>query len=135
VKATSGKSPIAFDFVLEELYSVDPKVRAMFGSHAVYVKDKIVLILRNRENHRNDNGVWLATSPEHHPSLRKDFPSLRTIGLLGSVETAWQNLPVEDERFEEEVMKACQLILKGDPRIGTIPRPRKKKNKTVNKGR
>ena len=127
MKSISGKSPIAFDFVLEELYSVEPKVRAMFGSHAVYVKDKIVLILRNRDSHPDDNGVWLATSPEHHQSLKKDFPSMRTIALLGSVETAWQNLPVQDECFEEAVMKACKLILRGDPRIGRVPGQRKRK--------
>jgi len=120
--------PIAYDFVLEELYPIDPIVKPMFGCHAIYVKEKIVLILRNKEAFKNDNGVWIATKHEHHESLRKDFLSMRTISLFGGADSGWQNLPAADDHFEEEVMKACKLILKGDPRIGKIPKPRRKKN-------
>ena len=127
MKAGKRKSSVAFEFVLEELYSVEPRVRAMFGSHAVYVRDKIVLILRNKDSYAYDNGVWLATAREHHQSLRKDFPSMRTIELFGGAESSWQNLPVEDAHFEEAVMKACKFILRGDARIGKIPKPRKKR--------
>ena len=81
------------------------------------------LIVIEREN---DNGVWLATSREHHSSLKKDFPSMRTIRLLGGSESEWQNLPLDSDDFEESVMKACRLILKGDPRIGKIPKRRQK---------
>ena len=62
MKTDTKKKKVAFDFVLEELYSLEPTVKPMFGSHAVYVKDKIVLILRCRESYQYDNGVWLATS-------------------------------------------------------------------------
>ena len=127
MKTNTKKKNVAFDFVLEELYSLEPIVKPMFGSHAVYVKDKIVLILRSRESYEYDNGVWLATSRVHHASLKKDFSSLRTIALFGGAESAWQNLPADGEYFEEEVMKACTFILRGDPRIGKIPKRRLKK--------
>ena len=127
MKSETKKNAVAFDFVLEELYSLEPTVRPMFGCHAVYVKEKIVLILRRKEHYPEDNGVWVATSREHHDSLRKNLPGMRNIALFGGAESGWQNLPSAGEHFEVEVMKACNLILRGDPRIGKIPKRRRKK--------
>jgi hypothetical protein len=120
---------IPFDFVLEQLYSVAPVVKPMFGCHAVYVKEKIVLMLRNKEDFPDDNGVWIATTTEHHESLRRNFPSMRSIGMFEGKITGWQNLPYEAGDFEESVIEACDLILKKDIRIGKVPKPRKKKKK------
>jgi hypothetical protein len=127
MKGETKKKAVAFDFVLEELYSLQPTVKPMFGCHGVYVKEKIILILRCKESHPEDNGVWLATSREHHDSLRKNLPAMRTIGLFGGSESSWQNLPADNEHFEEEVMEACNLILRGDPRIGKTPKRTRKK--------
>ena len=127
MKSETKKKGAAFDFVLEELYTLEPTVKPMFGCHAVYVREKIVLILRRKEHYPEDNGVWLATIREHHDSLRKDLRSMRTIGVFGGVESGWQNLPADSEQFEAEVMKACNLILRGDPRIGKTPKRRVKK--------
>lgn len=126
------KKPVAipFDFILEHLFSVNPIVKPMFGCHGVYVGDKIMLILRNKkESHEEDNGVWISTRNEHHDSLRKIFPSMRSIYLLGNGETNWQNIPAEADDFEESALKICELILKNDPRIGNIPKSRKAKSK------
>lgn len=117
---------IAFEFVLEQLYSANPVTKPMFGCHAVYVGNKIVLILRKKEVNEIDNGVWIATTREHHRSLHKDFPSMRSIAVFGT-EGGWQNLPEDAPDFEEAVISICGLILKGDQRIGKIPKPRKKK--------
>jgi len=121
------KQKIPFEFVLEELDRVHPRVRPMFGCYAIYVGEKLVLILRQRKDHTDDNGVWIAAKREDHESLKKEFPCMRSVRLLGTVETVWQNIPVDDERFEELVLKACGLIIKGDLRIGKIPKPKKKK--------
>ena len=96
----------------------------MFGCHAVYVGNKIVLVLRNRPDHSEANGVWVATKKEHHESLKKDLPSLRSVYLLsdGTAETNWQMVPMDSDTFEEEATKACELILEGDKRIGTVPK-------------
>ena len=124
------KIPVAFSFVLDELYSIEPRVRPMFGCHAMYHGEKIVVILRDRESHQHDNGVWIATSKESHESLKKLIPSLRSIEVLGGTgQTNWQNIPAEAIDFEESVLKVCSLILKNDPRIGRIPK-RKKKSKS-----
>lgn len=40
----------------------------MFGWLAVYVKDKIVPILRDKPTSVSDNGLWLAATAEHDQS-------------------------------------------------------------------
>jgi hypothetical protein len=126
------KKPIPFPFVLDELDGLTIATKAMFGCTAIYVEEKIVLILRDKTDHANDNGVWLATDAQHHPSLRKTFPNMRSLELFGSAkETNWQNLPKDSDDFEESVVKACTLVRKCDPRIGRIPKPRKTKRKEV----
>ncbi|HXC07009.1 MAG TPA: hypothetical protein VNZ86_19755 [Bacteroidia bacterium] len=121
------KKKIPFEFVLEELTALSPVVKPMFGCHAVYIGEKIMLVLRDRSDHVSDNGVWVATSKEHHESLKVLFPSLRSIDLLGNGQTNWQVLPAEADDFEEAVNKACDLIRRSDNRIGKVPVPKKKK--------
>lgn len=116
---------IPFNFVIENLFALDPIIKSMFGAYAIYVGNKIVLILRDKKD--EDSGVWIATVPEHHASLKKEFPIMRSIKIFGSGETAWQVLPMEEDDFETSVNRACDLILKGDIRIGKIPKPKKKK--------
>ena len=117
-----ARKQIPFDFALEHLESLSPITTPFFGCTAVYVGDKIVLILRNKSDKPESNGVWLATTIENHKSLQQDFPSMRSIGVLGDGTTGWQLLHVGDADFEESVIKACDLILRGDPRIGKIPK-------------
>ena len=123
------KSKIPFEFVLEELDRIHPRVKPMFGCYAIYVGEKLVLILRQRNDYTDDNGVWLAALHEHHASLKKEFPCMRSVRLLGSAETVWQNIPAVEDDFEELALKACRLILKGDVRIGKIPKPKKRVQK------
>jgi hypothetical protein len=96
----------------------------MFGCLAVYVEDKIMLILRDRPRNPADNGVWLATTLEHHESLRREFPRMRSIRLLGKKDTSWQVLPADAPDFEEAARRACALILARDSRIGKVPKRR-----------
>jgi hypothetical protein len=112
--------------VLEQLDSADPVIRPMFGCYAIYVRGRLVLILRLRDQHKHDNGVWLATSEEFHAELKLIFPCLRSIRLLGK-KSAWQNIPVNTEDFETFVMKACEMILKNDPRIGKVTKPKNRR--------
>lgn len=115
---------IPFNFVIDNLFAAEPIVKPMFGAHAIYIQDKIALILRDKND--EDSGVWIATTVEHHKSLKKDFPIMRSIQLFGSGESSWQVLPKDADDFETSVNLACDLILKGDPRIGKIPKPKKK---------
>ena len=117
---------IPFAFVLDELETLGPYTRPMFGCTAVYVDDKIVFVLRERPTGRADNGVWIATVKEHHASLRAELPSMRSITVFGVGETGWQVLPVDSPDFEESVLHACALVRAEDPRIGKVPKPKKR---------
>lgn len=110
--------------MLDEIASLAPVTRPMFGCVAVYVEDKIVLILRDKRESRADNGIWLATASEHHESLRREFPRMRSIRVFGKKPTQWQVLPADDPDFETSAMRACKLILARDPRIGKVPKTR-----------
>ena len=118
---------VPHEFVLEALTGLSPWTRTMFGCLAVYVKEKIVLILRDKPDATADNGVWLATTAEHHASLRREFPNMRSIGVLGKKVTGWQVLPAGAPDFEEAALRACELVITGDPRIGKIPNRRAKR--------
>src|SRR5262249_45924667 len=97
----------------------------MFGCHALYVGKKIYLVLRKRKSNPSINGVWVATSREHHESLKKDLPSMKSITVLGKAPTNWQVIRDTSSTFEEEVIRACELVKKGDPRIGKVPKSKR----------
>lgn len=126
---TQKKPP--FEFVLDALETLHPQTRPMFGCLAVYVGEKLVLILRDRGNpqDREDDGIWVVmpNAAQAH-ELRRDLPSLRPIRLFeGGGPTVWQVIPVESDNFEEEALRACELIQAGDPRIGKVPAKKPKK--------
>ena len=121
------RKPIPHEFVLDALSSLSPWTRSMFGCIAIYVDEKIVLCVRDKPETRADNGVWLATTEEHHEALRREFPNMRSIKVLGKAVTGWQVLPLDAPDFEASALRACELILTGDPRIGKIPKKRGRK--------
>jgi uncharacterized protein YdeI (YjbR/CyaY-like superfamily) len=131
--AAKPRKSVPYKFVLEALSPLSPATRPMFGCLAVYVGEKIMLVLRDKGGEDPDNGVWLATTHEHHESLRRAFPNMRSIGVLGKPVTGWQVLPANAPDFEEAALRACDLIAAGDPRIGKVPgarggaRPKSKK--------
>jgi hypothetical protein len=125
--AIKPRKPVPYEFVLDALSPLSPRTNPMFGCLAVYVGPKIVLILRDKRPSHPDNGVWLATTHEHHASLRSDFPHMRSISVLGKDVTGWQLLPADAPDFEEAALRACDLILARDPRIGKIPGAKKAK--------
>ncbi len=120
------RKAVPHEFVLDAIASLSPETRPMFGCLAVYVGDKIVCVLRDkRDDTAEDDGIWLATTVEHHASLRRDFPNMRSIRVLGKAVTGWQVLPAASPDFEEVASRACEFILAGDPRIGKIPASRR----------
>lgn len=125
LRVTPRKS-VPYEFVLDALAPARPRTRPLFSCLAVYLGERIVMALRDRPTHAADNGVWLATTPEHHESLRKEFPHMRSIGVLGKDVTGWQILPADAPDFEAAALHACELVLARDPRIGKIPKSRKR---------
>ncbi|HUB03404.1 MAG TPA: hypothetical protein VL983_11975 [Terriglobales bacterium] len=124
------RKPVPHAFVLDAIAALSPYTRPMFGCLAIYVREKIMLILREKPSNAADNGVWLATSEEHHEGLRQEFPNMRSVRIMGKTITGWQVLPTEAPDFESSALRACELVLAGDPRIGKVPGAKKAKLKT-----
>lgn len=120
----------AFDFVLDYLYPLEVKIKPMFGCHSFYVGNKIMFITRKKSSHENSNGIWIATTHNHHENLKKDFPSLQSVHVLnnGKGETGWRLLHESAEDFETSALRLCELIKEGDMRIGKIPKSKRKKS-------
>jgi hypothetical protein len=126
ILAGKQRKAVPYPFVLDALADLPTETRIMFGCLAVYQGDKIVLILRDRRDSPADNGVWIATTEEHHESLAREFPSMRSIQLFGNKITGWQVLPADAPDFEQAALRACELIVARDPRIGKVPKSRQK---------
>jgi hypothetical protein len=124
--ALKPRKAIPHEFVLDAIAARSPRTRSMFGCLAVYVEDKIVFLLRDKRDKTPDDGVWLATTEEHHESLRQEFPNMRSIQVFGKPVTNWQVLPSDAKDFEEAALRACELIVAKDPRIGKVPAKRRR---------
>jgi hypothetical protein len=115
-------------FVLEALAPINPEVRRMFSGFAVYLGDRIVCMLRDHPKSPRDNGVWLVlsdgTSPTD-PELHREFPSIRSIELLGNKIGHWLLIPSDGPGFELEALHACDLLLRHDYRFGRVPKSRR----------
>ena len=122
----SAKIPHAF--VVDALAPLRPEVRRMFSGFAVYVGNLLVLMLRDHVKSPRDNGVWLVLSEGTDPadrSIRREFPSLRRIELLGDKIGHWLLVPSDAQNFEREALHACDLLLRRDPRLGRVPQSRR----------
>jgi hypothetical protein len=122
--ATKKKLP--FQFVLDELEALTPLVKPMFGCHAVYTGEKLVLFLCDSEKWEAQKGLWLPTTPELYGSLSAEFSSARVLALDSAQEklnkSPWLLLPANVPEFEAQALHACELILQRDPRIGRLPK-------------
>ena len=124
--------PIPYLFILEELAPLHPYTKPMFGFIGVYVDTRIVFILKqHEEKFPEDNGLWIATTGEHHASLKKELPSMRSLAQFGPGPTGWQTIPEGALSFEEEALRAVAMVKKGDPRIGKEPKRRKPSKKKL----
>lgn len=125
----SPKKPVPYDFVLDELAELSPRTRPMFGSTAVYVDDRIVFILRNKGNGNVDDGVWVVFDRERIAEILTLLPALRTIDVLGGRAGGWRKLAADSPTFEDDVLAACRLVKRGDPRIGKVPERQRQREK------
>jgi hypothetical protein len=128
MQVKSKRRTAPHQFVLEVLAPLEPEVRPMFSGFAVYVGDKIVLMLRDSLKSPADNGVWLVFSESAQlddAGILRDFPSLRTIDLLHGKIAHWRLIPSDRPTFESEALRACELLLKKDSRLGRVPQSRK----------
>jgi hypothetical protein len=122
------KPKLPHPFVLEALAPLRPEVRRMFSGFAVYIGNRLFMMLRDHAKYPHDNGIWLVLSEGIDPadaSLRRDLPSLRSIQMLGNKISHWLLIPSDRADFETVALHACDLILHHDPRLGRIPQSRR----------
>lgn len=103
-------------------------LRAMFGAKAVYLDGKIVLCCSAGEEPWR--GVLVPTDRAHHDALRAEFPALIVHSVLGK----WLYLPESADAFERTAAAIVTLIRRRDPRIGVIPKPKKRRAKVSVRG-
>lgn len=125
-KTLSPKTREPFPFVLDELSPIRPIIKHWFGFTSIYLDEKLLCSLRDNARQPNSNGIWLYTTTEHLESLAQEFPDLppRQLWRSRSGQKAWVVLASRLADFEEYAFKACELILRGDQRIGRITRGR-----------
>jgi hypothetical protein len=95
------------------------------------LEELFILLIREREKLPEYNGIWIATATEYLQSLRKEFPVLSEKSFIASGKKGWIFIPTLSESFDECSLKACDLILNGDKRIGRITKGRRSKNKVL----
>jgi hypothetical protein len=118
------KKQFPFPFILEELEALRPTVKRMFGFTHVYLDDILLCSLRDSPKQIGTNGLWLYTTTEHADTLAREFPDLSKRQIWRSGKSAWIVLASRLENFEEYAFRACELMLKGDRRIGRVTRGR-----------
>lgn len=126
--APKPKKRVPHEFVVEALAEAHPEVRRMFSGFAVYLGNRLALMLRDHARSPQDNGVWLVLAEGTNPAdrgLRREFPSLRKIELLGGAIGHWLLIPSDGPEFESEALHACELLLRRDPRLGRVPKSRR----------
>ena len=119
---------IPHTFVVEALESLRPEVRRMFSGFALYVGNRMHMMLRDNPKFPEDNGIWLVLSEvidPADPALRRELPSLRPIQTIGGKVGHWLLIPSDQSNFETEALHVCDLILRQDPRLGRIPQSRR----------
>ena len=109
---------VPFDFVLKELFPFRPTIRKMLGCYALMKEKKILILLRDKEEQPEFNGVFVATQPEYFEALQKEIHTSKMEFDLDGAEKSWIFLSEDLNDFEIKVKKACEMIKNGDERIG-----------------
>ena len=114
---------IPFAFLLDHILRDDIAIKPMFGCFALYAGGKLSLFLVDRDEplvkpdgETMDNGVHVATTVEHVDSLKQDFVDAEFRMLKGG--KVWMLIPSGHARFEDNVIRTCEMIDSHDPRIG-----------------
>jgi len=96
-------------------------LRPMFGCKAVYLDGKIVLCFSARKEPWS--GLLVPTEHVYHAALRAEFPMLAPHPILPK----WLYLPEEADSFDRIAAAIVALAQRRDPRVGTVPKTKKKK--------
>lgn len=118
---------IPFEFILDYLLPIETEIRPFFGMFSIYSGQKLLLMLRDRSNEPEMNGIWIAMN-KGHEDLKRELPGLQEYPGAGprKKDDGWLCIPPDAANFEQLAIRICELIVRRDPRIGKIPPPRSK---------
>jgi hypothetical protein len=112
------KYTIPYNFILQSLYPVRPKVVKMLGGYALYQEKRMLFFLRERNTELEFNGVFVATQPQFYVELQKEIHHSKMEFDLDGSKDSWIFISEDLDDFEDKVKKACELVKKDDVRIG-----------------
>jgi hypothetical protein len=118
--------PVAFPFVVDALAPLSIVVKPFFGGHMVYLPlpngaQRMLFMLHDNEKYPAFRGVWVATAPEHLPSLQAQFAALEPVPIGEFTDKAWRMVRADHDDFESTVTALCACIKRGDVRLGRVP--------------
>jgi putative CocE/NonD family hydrolase len=121
---------IPFDFILDYLLTIEMEVRPFFGMFSIYSGQKLLLMLRDRKNEPEMNGIWIAMN-KGHEALKRELPGLGEYpgARPNKKDDGWLHISPDSDNFEQLAIRICELIVHRDPRIGKIPPVRRAKSK------
>ena len=127
----SGVRPVHRHQWLWEPLQSDPTfvLRSMFGARAAYLDGRLVLCFCAGDEPWR--GVLVCTEHEHHGPLRAEFPVLTPHSILPK----WLYLPESADVFERVAEQLVRAARARDPRLGILPKPRKKARSPVRRHR
>src|SRR5579863_1040426 len=119
---------IPFDFILDYLLRIETEIRPFFGMFSIYSGEKLLLMLRDRNNEPEMNGIWIALN-KGHDELQREMPGLRPYpgSRPRKKDDGWLQIHPDEDNFEQLAIRICELIVHHDPRIGKIRPPWKSK--------
>jgi hypothetical protein len=101
----------------------------MFGCEAIYLDDRLVLVLADGDEPWN--GVIVPTERELQPEIRALWPTLEPHPILGK----WLYVSRSNEDFESVAQAVVERLRRGDSRLGTIPKPRRSRRTGPGRGK
>ena len=90
----------------------------MIGCYGLFVNKKLLLLLRDRDNQPEFNGIFVATQPEFFDALQHEIHTSKMEFDLDGEAHSWIFLSEDLPDFNAKVKKACEMIKAGDVRIG-----------------
>ncbi len=114
--------------------------KKMFGGLACYLNGLMVACLmegdltsRTWKGKKFSFPIWygllIPTEKAHQPSLIQEIAGAVSHPVLGK----WLYLCIENENFEGAIQEYIKLLSQEDPRIGIVPKSKKKKASKISK--
>ncbi len=121
VKTSRPEHPLLW---LAEPLSGEPSfvLKSWFGGRTLMLHGKHQLFLTTQGEPWQ--GVLVCTFHEHQASLRAEMPALQSHPVLKK----WLYLPEAADTFERDARALVRMVQAGDPRIGILPSPKKKRS-------